>query len=192
MAQADTYANERVRFTNTAGYSPGYARAQESLARWCGENGLAEEARVHWAHLLLQEPKNREAARALGLIEVGGRFFTRQQAAHAGQLARDTADSIAKWQDKLTRLQREAASPDEARRKTALGELQTVDDPNAVFALELVALGKRAPKASGQSMSKHLIAKSSRSSRSSTASRRPNRWSALPFYTTGQRAPLRR
>jgi hypothetical protein len=138
--QVDIFARESVRLTNSAGYSPGYARAQESLARWCVQNGLLEEARVHWAHLLKAEPANREAARGLGLVEHRGRFFTKEQVARAVRQEKDVARSLEDWREKLAKLQREAASLDEARRKAALHQLGEIDDPNAVYALEAIAL----------------------------------------------------
>jgi hypothetical protein len=145
--QVDVVARESVRLTNTAGYSPGYARAQESLARWCVQNGLPEEARVHWAHVLKEEPTNREAARGLGLVEHRGRFLTKEQVHRASQQERDVARSLEEWHDKLAKLQREAASPDEARRKSAIYQLGEIDDANAVYALEAVALWQPAHNA---------------------------------------------
>jgi hypothetical protein len=138
--QLDTYASERVRIINTAGYSPGYVRAQESLALWCNQNGLPEEARVHWSQVLKQEPANRQAAGALGLEQFGGRLLSKEQIDHARRLEGDVARSREKWQEQFIDLQREAASSDNIRRKKAIEELQTIDDSNAVFALEIVTL----------------------------------------------------
>ncbi|MEX2140858.1 MAG: polymorphic toxin-type HINT domain-containing protein [Pirellulales bacterium] len=136
----DTYTSEQLRLINTAGYSAGYARAQESLARWCGENGLPEEARVHWAQVLNHEPANRTAAQALGMVEVGGRYFRKEQVESARRLESDVARSWEKWQGTVARLRREAASNDLARRQAAIAELESIDDPDSVFSLELAFL----------------------------------------------------
>jgi hypothetical protein len=149
--QLDTYTHERVRVINTAGYSEEFARAQESLARWCTQHGLTEEARVHWACVLKQEPTNQRAAQALGLIQLDGRLLTKDQVERARRLHSDAARSIEKWQEQLVDLQREAASSDSVRRKAAITELQTIDDANAVFALEHVTMWKspaKGPRAS--------------------------------------------
>jgi hypothetical protein len=138
--QLDTYAQENLRLINTAGYSTGYARAQESLARWCGENDLPEEARVHWAHVFQQEPANEVAAVALGLVKVGGRFVQRRDVERAQQLQSDVAQSLEKWQLTLVRLCQQALSPDESVRAAALAELRQIDELNAVFALERMVL----------------------------------------------------
>ena len=138
--QLDTYARENLRLINTAGYSPGYARAQESLARWCDENGLPEEARVHWAHVFQQEPANQAAAVALGLVNVGGRFVERRDVERAQQLRDDMARSYEKWHAGLVKLCHQALSPEESVRAAALAELRKIDEPNAVYALERIAL----------------------------------------------------
>jgi hypothetical protein len=140
LEQLDTYAQENLRLINTAGYSAGYARAQESLARWCGENGLSEEARVHWAHVFQQEPANEVAAVALGLVKVGGRFVQRRDVERAQQLQNDVAQSLEKWQATLVNLCQQSLSPEESVRAAALAELRKIDEPNAVFALERIAL----------------------------------------------------
>jgi hypothetical protein len=149
--QLDTYERERIRLINTAGYSEEFARAQESLASWCAQHGLTEEAQVHWACVLKEEPANQRAAQALGLTPVDGRLLTKDQVARARRLESDAARSIEKWQEQLVTLEREAASSDSVRRKAAVKELQAIDDPNAVFALEHVMLWQspaKGPRAS--------------------------------------------
>jgi hypothetical protein len=136
-----------LRLINTAGYSTGYARAQESLARWCSENGLPEEARVHWAHVFQQEPANSDAAAALGLVKVGGRHVARNQVERAKTRERDSARSLETWQAKLANLQKLAASPTPSVRDSALAELRTVNDPNSVYALERVTFSRWAREA---------------------------------------------
>jgi hypothetical protein len=148
--QLDTYARERVRMINTAGYSRGYARAQESLARWCSQNGLPEEARIHWAQVLKQEPANRDAIQALGLTEYGGRLWTAEQISRIRLLEKDAERSMKTWKEPILALQREAASTDTNRRKASIDGLSAIRDPNAVFALEAITLWQssaRGPRA---------------------------------------------
>jgi hypothetical protein len=140
VQQMDTYAREHVRITNTAGYSPGYARAQESLARWCAQQGLSEEARVHWAHVFQQEPGNQAAALALGMVKVGNRFVPKQRVERAAQLENDIARSLETWHLKLTKLRQQSLSPDESARQAALAEVRAIEEPNAVFTLERIVL----------------------------------------------------
>ena len=145
VEERDTYARERLRLINTSGYSAGYVRAQESLARWCADNGLTEESRVHWEQVFSHDTTNRAAAEALGMVQVGGRFVRREHVEHAREQEAAIARSLEKWQDKILRLRRAATATDASRRQTSLAALSAIDDPEAIFAVERVFLRRDPP-----------------------------------------------
>ena len=74
--------------------------------------------------------------------------MTPQQLERAKQLNQDVAQSLDKWQATLSKLARDAASPDESRRNAALTELSKISESDSVYALEAVALWQRS--ANGQ------------------------------------------
>src|SRR5688500_13942380 len=53
----------------------GNAVGELQLARWCRKQGYDEEARLHWIGVLLHDPTNFEAIRALGLQKYRGRWL---------------------------------------------------------------------------------------------------------------------
>ena len=147
-ASVDTYAQEKVRLTNTAGYSPAYARAQESLARWCIRTGLRRNRACIGCTF---SRKSRQIVRRpvrWALWNIAGDSFRRIRLPRAVQQDKDVARSMEKWQEKVARIQREAAAPDEARRIAALVQLKEIHDSNAVYALEAIALWQ--PAANGR------------------------------------------
>jgi hypothetical protein len=145
VQERDVYAREKLRLINTSGYSRGYVLAQESLARWCADNGLTEEARVHWEQVLSHVPANRTAAEALGMVEVGGKFVRKEHVESARRQEAAIARSLEKWQAKILRLRREAMATDAPRRQAGLLALSAIDDPEAIFAVERVILRRDPP-----------------------------------------------
>ena len=58
---------------------PDTADGQRTLARWCKERGLADEATVHWERLLVLAPDDEEARIGLDYQKMGGRWLTREE-----------------------------------------------------------------------------------------------------------------
>jgi hypothetical protein len=135
-----TFVEENLRLINTSGFSPAYVGAQASLARWCSGRGLTEEARAHWMQVLQGDPGNREAARALGMVEFGGRFLSQEQSAAFQRRQQAVAASLQKWREKLQQLRRESTMTQAQRRTRALAELHKINETDSIFALESVAL----------------------------------------------------
>lgn len=114
------------------------------LARWCAEQGLTEEAHLHWAKIL-QLGEDKEAHTALGLTAHEGQLLTREQYAQQQQQRKtrwlaNTAwtATVRGWRDDLLRGSRAEA----AAARDALGRLS---DPAAIRPLAGAFLDLRKP-----------------------------------------------
>lgn len=106
------------------------------LAEWCGEHGLADEERYHWANVLLAQPDHATARERLQLHQYRGGLFTQRQIDEMEAASRSEKKDLARFKPRLTALCREACTNDEARREAALASLRSLNDPAAIGALE--------------------------------------------------------
>jgi hypothetical protein len=106
------------------------ADAQWKLGLWCDENGLAEQARAHFARVVRLDPKRDAAWKRLGFRREGNRWVTRDQLGAEKserelqtQANREWKPRLEKWRKWMT----EKAKYDDGR-----AALKTVSDPRAV------------------------------------------------------------
>jgi hypothetical protein len=62
-----------------AAIAPGDAEAWRELARWAEEEGLSSQAQEAWEQVLAVDPADPEANRAMGLVELDGRWVTEEE-----------------------------------------------------------------------------------------------------------------
>jgi hypothetical protein len=117
-----------------AGTPPG----ELTLARWCKQNGLDDQARFHWKRVLLVQPQNLEAQKALGVQWYRGRLLTpeeiKQAQADRAQPAKDRAryrTEAKRWQkhwDSQVAQWREAAKRSDSGLASSIrAELAAID-----------------------------------------------------------------
>ncbi len=114
------------------------AAGQVALARWCRQNKLADEERLHWVAVLQFDPSHREARSRLAVREYRGMLLTKSDVERyeAQQKAYDQA--LDYWKPRLTKLRRAIEGSDDDAREAGLAELHAIDDETAIPAVEQV------------------------------------------------------
>lgn len=114
---------------------------QLALARWCRKASLSDEARFHWASVLAIDSKNDEALRALNLRWVKGRLVPRGQLADAKDQLRESKRAAERWSSKMVKWRREVVGQDKNAKLSALAEISSIKEADAIPSLEDVTLG---------------------------------------------------
>jgi len=119
------------------------AAAQLDLSRWCRKSGLDEQERFHLGRVLklpdaTAEQQN-EAMRKLGVRRVDGRFLTEEENERREEHEQFVQRSLNQWRPHLERIELCLTGDDETARAEALAELQAIDEPEALPALEFCA-----------------------------------------------------
>jgi hypothetical protein len=109
------------------------------LAQWCREHKLENEARFHWANVLLADPSNELARDALEIRNVRGRLFTERQIAELQQMRDAAEENFKRFKPQMVALCRDAVAADATKRKAALAEIRALTDPAAMEALQFAA-----------------------------------------------------
>lgn len=109
------------------------------LASWCRANGLPEQERAHLtAALALSGNRDLPQVRArLGHRLVNGRWMTRDEIAAAEQASREMLSSMKRWGRDLQNIAERLAG-NRRQRDSATADLQAIDDPAALPAIEVV------------------------------------------------------
>jgi len=108
------------------------------LANWCKQNGLRDQARAHLTQLLEIFPDHAEARRRLGFRRVGGAWMSERELQEAESRARQTLDSLKRWQPKREKIRNPLTSRHPKQREIGRLSLLAIDDPRAIAAMELV------------------------------------------------------
>jgi FOG: HEAT repeat len=132
---------------------PDTVEAHWDLAEWCRVHQLSEERREQLEMLLELDPDHEEARKVLGYVRHLGRWMTREdQMAERGyirhngkwvtrqELELKLANSAQQkaeleWMPRIRLWAQWLSSPDPQRAATGYGELQKVNDPDAIAAL---------------------------------------------------------
>jgi hypothetical protein len=113
--------------------------AQTSLARWCEDRALEQQAAGHWRTVLQLDPDNAAAQRALGLKAVDGRLLTDEEIAQSkadqAQRKRTHRRYVRQFERRLLRTD----LGDPYAREALLDEIRSVRDAQAMAALEEIA-----------------------------------------------------
>jgi pretoxin HINT domain-containing protein len=110
------------------------------LARWCQKAGWEDLARLHYAQLLASPHADfdarEEAIRRLDLRYVNGTWMAAADLADRQHRAGVIEEALLKWRPRLKRLQLIVDEGDTARRDYVIKELEHIDDPQVISALE--------------------------------------------------------
>ena len=127
--------------------APEGVQGQLTLAKWCAQNGLEEQARAHATAALQIEPDNAEARMRLGHQRIGGAWFTPEQIAEAKKMHRKRVAGWKKWAPQIEPLCRRLDDADENQRERARSILCNIDDPAAIPVMEAKLANRSEPAA---------------------------------------------
>lgn len=116
--------------------SDGSPAANAALARWCDDQRLENEAKLHWYQVLTTDADNREALGNLGLNRYHGGLYTDEQIAELEQSRAQAEKDFKRYRREFKRLVKSAERVDEQQRDEALAQLSAVSDPAAIEALK--------------------------------------------------------
>lgn len=130
--------------SNPSYYEYGNLRAQmagsladhETLARWCFREGLENEERVHWRHVIAVNPEHQFARDRLGVLPYRGGLYTKEQIDDAERRKAIAKETFARMRPKFIGLCQQAVSQKGNARVEALSELSNVADVRQIRALE--------------------------------------------------------
>jgi hypothetical protein len=109
------------------------------LAQWCREHELENEARFHWANVLLADPSNELARDALEIRDVRGRMFTERQIAELERMRDAAEENFKRFKPQMVALCRDAVAADATKRNAALAAIRALTDPAVMEALQFAA-----------------------------------------------------
>lgn len=119
------------------------------LAQWCGRNGQADRAEVHYAQVVLHpatSPKLRLSAfQHLDLRYVNGRWIDRREAERLEHQFQAARQSIERWREPFQRWMKDLASNYDARRQKAAREIAELDGVDTIPVMELCIVGADEP-----------------------------------------------
>lgn len=112
--------------------------AHKSLAMFCMENGLNDQARVHFAQILTQEPDHVAARMALGYVRVGPTWMSQEQLAMLNERQNMFRVSLQNFRPRLMLIAEGLKSNSSKGIKAATESLQKIDSDLAIPAMEVV------------------------------------------------------
>ncbi len=107
-----------------------------AIAKWCSEQGLADQCRSHLNRVLVFEPDNAAARAALGFRSVGGEWISPDEMARMASRTQTAVESVSQYGRQLRSIARRLMSGDTQARASAREELFSIDDPLAIPAVE--------------------------------------------------------
>jgi hypothetical protein len=144
-AEADPAQAKYQERKETLGESP---KAQLALARWCHGNKLEDEAQVHWASVLSNEPSNKEALRAVHMRWHGGELKTADQIREDRKESGETKQATRQWASRVASWTRALADKNDRAHPEVIEQIRAVDDLAAIPAFEDVTL--KGPQAANE------------------------------------------
>jgi hypothetical protein len=129
-----TYRNMRVA-------NRGTPEGQLELALWCRKQKLKDEEQLHWRTLLLMQPGNQQAIKALKLRNFMGRLLTAEEIEQLKDQQKESEKAEKQWVPKLKRIKQAIEHGEPADRGAAIDELKSIRDPAALpFVEEVLGL----------------------------------------------------
>jgi hypothetical protein len=120
--------------------SEGNPKLLRALARWCLKNSWDDTARLHYAQLLnrtdLDQETTSEAIKRMDLHYVGDNWITGEEVKAQEEKARAIDTALRQWRPRLKRLQVIVDTAEYPARERAIKDLQAINDPQAIIALE--------------------------------------------------------
>ncbi|QEH38042.1 hypothetical protein OJF2_66380 [Aquisphaera giovannonii] len=108
------------------------ADSQQELARWCEQNGLADQAAVHYRQVVRLAPERPAAWKKLGYVKSGKGWARPAEIAEAKAEAEAQSRADRAWRPKLEKYRDDLIGKDAAKRRRAEEALASITDPRAV------------------------------------------------------------
>ncbi len=135
QSQSDSRLQEYLVLRESASDEP---LAQQNVARWCDEQGLADEADYHWRRVLGVDPQNAEALGRLGVVWFQGQLHPRSELASLETRQREQTRSLKEWNAKIDAWMRKMAGG-EIRQQQIVDQMRDELDESAISAFEQMA-----------------------------------------------------
>ena len=116
-------------------------RGQLSLATWCRQQGLKDQARAHYLAALGlagNDDERRHIYPRLGYRRLGSQLFSPQEIAEWKQATEDAEAARKKWGAKIEKIARTFGSPNLKQRAKARSDLAQITDPMAASLIEQI------------------------------------------------------
>ncbi|HMO15405.1 MAG TPA: Hint domain-containing protein [Pirellulaceae bacterium] len=110
------------------------------LAEWCRANRLEPQERAHLRRALLHQPTNETVHERLGHINVNGQWYTTEQVKEEIYRSNAAADRLNYWSDDVSSALPLIKSHSKDRREVGWIQLNDIDDPGVITALETMVL----------------------------------------------------
>jgi hypothetical protein len=140
-ARENEWSGKFVAYQQSRAAAAQTADGQMALARWCKEQGLVEQEKIHLANALRLQPakgKRAEVINKLGLVRYRNQLMPAATAEVLKKQAKDADAALAKWKPILTRLRGDLESRDKGRQEAARTRLKESKDLAIIPALEAV------------------------------------------------------
>jgi hypothetical protein len=118
---------------------------QLALARWCRQNDLEDEARLHWAAVLSVDPNNKEALRAVQMRWRDGQLMSAADFKEARQQSGKSQEALRHWKAEVAAWMRELSDKNRAPRSEVVDAIRAIDDVSAIPAFESLTLREDLP-----------------------------------------------
>lgn len=145
VAEKKAVAEKTIRPTPLAGLATNVAldpiaartvpEVEKALAKLCQSSSLEAQARFHWSRVLLFQPKDTDAIKALGLIAYDNQFLTAKQLEEMKLRDRETQRAAAKWKGMLEEAKLNSLNANRRTSEGAQQKIASVTDPDAVVVL---------------------------------------------------------
>ncbi len=122
------------------------------LARWCADNGLPDQQRLHLLMALYYAPNSHEAIKRLGLTRYHGTLMAPARVEAIQLQDKESAAAVKKWMPRLLKLREAAEAGNTTKRLAATEQLQALKDPLLIPVLE------RLTTESGPKVGKSVVA----------------------------------
>jgi hypothetical protein len=135
----------------------GTPEGQQALATWCREHGLWAESRVHWRQVLMAQPNNDAAQKALGARWYQGQLLTGAQLEQTKQAnkeqtrpypatAKAQREAMDGWIGPVAKWRRALKQGDVSVGEALRTEVASASDPQEIYALGLVLMNGSRPR----------------------------------------------
>ncbi len=139
-AHAQAASDERLaEYRRLRDQQAGTPAGRLALAGWCRDHGLTAESRVHWMQVLMDQPENEEALKALGARWHHGQLLTHAQIKEANRRQKPTAKfsprSMDRWVSPVAKWRIAFKQGNASSRERVRTEIAAVKDPREMYAL---------------------------------------------------------
>ncbi len=137
----NAWSDKFVKYRDLRDSSPATPAAHLQLARWCEDQGLKDQERLHLSAAMggrLNKVQHRDVMNKLGLVRYRHQIMPAATAEAIKRQAKDADTAMQKWKPVLNRLRGDLDSRDSARQEAASEQMKSIGDSAAIPAIESV------------------------------------------------------